>query len=341
MLEEKHKVIILVSIIIGLSIFGYGFLDYKYKKEALEQKTTNEEKIRDEERSIKITRQTQLENCLEDVDVKLKDFASSGGVKDKTITSEEFKILMDIFDGLKEVRGKLSEISLGRELRDLQNAIENDDDKSIQDAISIYKKDPEISDLLFRLRNLKQQYVNVDVQQLSMKLVGNSIYGILTPSFSPFYDIGIGSSITTIGQHAIRKVGRMIKDFYEEAEVIYGDTDSVFIRFNNNRTLTTTANEREELKLRGIEFSDIINKYFKTKFGNEDMHIEFEKLISPLALLSKKKYFGMYYEKSMTVPDKKIKNGTIIKKRNFSASWRLCGRKKRRNNSRRGAGARR
>ena len=47
-LKTKYTVAIIISLIIGASILGYGYLDYRYKKEALEQKIRSEEQAKKE-----------------------------------------------------------------------------------------------------------------------------------------------------------------------------------------------------------------------------------------------------------------------------------------------------
>ena len=53
-LEAKYIVAIIISLIIGASILGYGYLDYKYKKEVLEQKIQSEEQEKIVEERVKI-----------------------------------------------------------------------------------------------------------------------------------------------------------------------------------------------------------------------------------------------------------------------------------------------
>jgi hypothetical protein len=60
----KYIVAIIISLIIGVSIFSHGYLDYKYKKEALEKKTTSEEKAKLDQEKVRLQTQIDLENCL-------------------------------------------------------------------------------------------------------------------------------------------------------------------------------------------------------------------------------------------------------------------------------------
>ena len=43
-IETKYIVAIIISLILGASLVGYGYLDYSYKKEALKQRQEQESK---------------------------------------------------------------------------------------------------------------------------------------------------------------------------------------------------------------------------------------------------------------------------------------------------------
>jgi hypothetical protein len=62
-LETKYIVAIIISIILGSSILGYGYLDYKYKKEALEQKIKSEEQAKIEEETKTLDKQQKYLQC--------------------------------------------------------------------------------------------------------------------------------------------------------------------------------------------------------------------------------------------------------------------------------------
>ena len=75
MKSETTRMAIIVATIIGMSILGYGYMDYKYKKEALREKIRSEEqtKLEKEEEKQKLletqkANQTKLAICLNDAD---------------------------------------------------------------------------------------------------------------------------------------------------------------------------------------------------------------------------------------------------------------------------------
>lgn len=99
-LNSKYTVAIIISLIIGASILGYGYMDYRYKKEALEQKIKSEkqaklDKLREEgdRERLTTTKQQQLQNCLDEVSERYKN-----AVKGKNnVPYEEVKIFIEFY----------------------------------------------------------------------------------------------------------------------------------------------------------------------------------------------------------------------------------------------------
>lgn len=67
-----------------------------------------------------------------------------------------------------------------------------------------------------------------------------------------------------------------------DSEVIYGDTDSVMVKFG-------TTDRAEAMKL-GKEAAEKVSKLFI-----EPIKLEFEKIYHPYLLMNKKRYAGMYW----------------------------------------------
>jgi len=72
-----------------------------------------------------------------------------------------------------------------------------------------------------------------------------------------------------------------------DSDVIYGDTDSVMIKFGND--------SREEAINLGKEAAQLVTSKFK-----EPIRLEFEKVYHPFLLMNKKRYAGMHWSN----PDK-------------------------------------
>jgi len=127
-----------------------------------------------------------------------------------------------------------------------------------------------------------------DVIQASLKVLINASYGVFGATHFPFYCPPLAEATTAVGRQAITKTIEKCEEM--GIEVIYGDTDSVFLK-------QPTSEQIKEL----IAWSD---KELK-------IDLDVEKNYRYLALSDRKKnYFGVY-------PDGKVDiKGLLGKKRN-------------------------
>ena len=128
------------------------------------------------------------------------------------------------------------------------------------------------------------------VKSNALKITMNSFYGAMASPKSRFYNKDVGGAITSFGRHIIQTAKLHIEKIGHQ--VVYGDTDSVFVRIKN----TENKNLDEKIKI-GKELEKELNKYFenwvKEKFGQKSyLNIEFEKLYSKFFIASKKRYVG-------------------------------------------------
>ena len=129
-------------------------------------------------------------------------------------------------------------------------------------------------------------------RQLALKISCNSVYGFTGATSGQLPCLQISSSVTAIGRTMIEKTRDLILEKYSkkngfkyDSEVIYGDTDSVMIKFGGDDL-------KEALQL-GLESSEYVTKHFK-----KPIKIEFEKIFCPYLLLKKKKYAGLLWTKA-------------------------------------------
>jgi DNA polymerase-2 len=89
---------------------------------------------------------------------------------------------------------------------------------------------PELIAELWQLRDVAKTRNDGALSQ-AIKIIMNSFYGVLGSSGCRFFDSRLASSITLRGHQIIQQTA----DFIEQQgwSVIYGDTDSVFVWFNN------------------------------------------------------------------------------------------------------------
>ncbi|KAF2674391.1 hypothetical protein BT63DRAFT_474143 [Microthyrium microscopicum] len=122
-------------------------------------------------------------------------------------------------------------------------------------------------------------------RQLALKLIANVTYGYTSASFSGRLPCAeIADSIVQSGRETLERAIAIIHA--EErwgAEVVYGDTDSLFVHLKGK--------SREEAFKIGKDIADTI-----TKANPRPMKLKFEKVYHPCVLLAKKRYVGYKYE---------------------------------------------
>ena len=161
---------------------------------------------------------------------------------------------------------------------------------------------------------LKKKIMNG--KQLSIKLAANSIYGLIGSKTSHLYMSSLASSITAYG----REMLYFAKKFVEEKEnmnVVYGDTDSLFIETNYDEEYLDNEKIKTSIEI-GLSLEKEINSLIK-----KPHKFEFEKCFYPFILFSKKRYVGCEFDKrnyyDNDYSNKKIENRGTISIRSDSA----------------------
>nr|CAD7203422.1 unnamed protein product [Timema douglasi] len=129
----------------------------------------------------------------------------------------------------------------------------------------------------------------LDGRQLALKISANSVYGFTGAQVGKLPCLEISGSVTAYGRTMIEQTKQEVEQRYNvangyqhNADVIYGDTDSVMIKFGV-KTL------EEAMKL-GREAAE----YVSSKFVSP-IKLEFEKIYYPYLLINKKRYAGLYF----------------------------------------------
>ncbi|GBG24815.1 DNA polymerase delta catalytic subunit [Hondaea fermentalgiana] len=147
-------------------------------------------------------------------------------------------------------------------------------------------------------------------RQLALKVSANSVYGFTGATIGALPCIPISSSVTAYGREMIDATKAAVERKYTikngykaDAQVIYGDTDSVMIKFGG-----LDVAESMELGLKAA--NELTEELFIKPIA-----LEFEKVYSPFLLLAKKAYAGMYYCSSAEKPDKMDVKGLVTVRR--------------------------
>jgi DNA polymerase elongation subunit (family B) len=183
---------------------------------------------------------------------------------------------------------------------------------------------PEILEILLKCRkdvrgkqkSIKdpQKWKVLEGQQLAYKVTANSLYGVTGASTSQLCLKFIAAATTATGRKNIMFAKNFVEREYPGTEVVYGDTDSIFIKFPVG-DLSGLDAIYKAIDL-CEESSGRISKLLKRPHN-----LEFEKVICPMILCAKKKYVGFYYDgkspkctiKYMGIVLKRRDNAPIVK----------------------------
>jgi DNA polymerase elongation subunit (family B) len=173
----------------------------------------------------------------------------------------------------------------------------------------------------------------LDKRQLSIKVTANSLYGQTGAKTSTFYEIDCAASTTAMGRTLLTYGKRVIEESFANrtvntkshgmvktnGEYVYGDTDSVFFKFNLKELDDSPIIGAKALEIT-IELAQVVGK-LASSLLKEPHNLTYEKTFLPFCLLSKKRYVGMLYEydpkkgkrKSMGIVLKRRDNAPIVK----------------------------
>lgn len=124
----------------------------------------------------------------------------------------------------------------------------------------------------------------LDARQFGLKMIANVTYGYTSASFSGRMPCAeIADAIVQTARRTLEKAFALAEELYKDKiEVVYGDTDSLFIR-------VCKGNLEEAFRI-GQDLANHIS--FHTPWP---MELKFEKVYYPCLLLTKKRYCGMMY----------------------------------------------
>ena len=136
--------------------------------------------------------------------------------------------------------------------------------------------------------------------QLAYKVVANSVYGQTGSRTSSIRKVEIAACTTAAGRDRLQFAKKIVEEEFG-AEVVYGDTDSIFVKF-------PTKDLSEAIEL-GKKSADRITELCRSPYK-----IEYEKTFFPFILFCRKRYVGMKFENDPK-NGKRITMGVAIKRR--------------------------
>ncbi|KAL5037094.1 hypothetical protein BDV3_006196 [Batrachochytrium dendrobatidis] len=129
----------------------------------------------------------------------------------------------------------------------------------------------------------------LDGRQLALKISANSVYGFTGATIGKLPLLAISSSVTAYGRVMIEQTKQLVEEKFQvangykhDAQIVYGDTDSVMVKFG--------VESVEESMALGREAATYVTSHF-----DKPINLDFEKVYYPYLLINKKRYAGLYW----------------------------------------------
>jgi len=161
----------------------------------------------------------------------------------------------------------------------------------------------------------------LDAEQNAYKITANSLYGQLGSGTFKIRLQDLAASVTSYGRKQILFSKAAIERFYGpdakdprcSAEIVYGDTDSIFVNFNPRHPVTGELLQGRDAIVETIKLTTEAGKFI-TGALKAPHDFEYDKVFAPFLIFSKKRYVGNKYEES---PDefKETAMGIVLKRR--------------------------
>jgi DNA polymerase elongation subunit (family B) len=169
------------------------------------------------------------------------------------------------------------EAKVASEIMDIINEDLTEEDRRDQDYWICKKKIGIIPKLLYKFREerFRQQEQGNISMQLALKNLINGIYGLFGTDFFEFTDYRVAELTTAFGRKVLRYMKETAKEVYD-FEVIYGDTDSIFVTH--------------------ILDSNLIDKFITECWIVDEVDVEVDRVFSKFLITKKKHYIGIHQD---------------------------------------------
>ena len=133
------------------------------------------------------------------------------------------------------------------------------------------------------------EYLKYDMEQRAIKIVANTIYGLLGFDRFRLYDSDVAAAVTATAREIITYTEEVVNDL--GYEVIYGDTDSCMVDLSEYTTEQAVI--EESFKLERV-INESYDEFARETLGVDDheFEIEFEKLYRRFMQAGKKKRYA-------------------------------------------------
>jgi len=124
----------------------------------------------------------------------------------------------------------------------------------------------------------------LNAKQLALKDMANSLYGYTGYVRSRLYLMDVAGAITSYGRENIARTKELVEKNFD-VKVLYGDTDSIFMK--------TDIADLDRAQQKGEEISAYVTERLP------GLKFAFEKIFKTFLILSKKRYAGWKFEKTV------------------------------------------
>jgi DNA polymerase delta subunit 1 len=195
----------------------------------------------------------------------------------------EYKAEMDKNYGIaKGLKVKVEELK--KQITELKSKITDNETQSASKE-ELEKLNIELKETIEKMNDAQMEGDIWNVKQMAVKVSANSQYGFMGMKTGKFSFIEGGMSTTIAGRGAISKaLNIVITDF--GAVLVYGDTDSVMVKFPEG--FITRENFTEKAKM----ISAHISKKFHEQ-GQEEISMAWENYFLVFFTITKKRYAGI------------------------------------------------
>jgi DNA polymerase delta subunit 1 len=158
----------------------------------------------------------------------------------------------------------------------------------------------------------------LNARQLALKVSANSVYGFTGAKHANMKHVA--EATTGAGREIIQFTQDKIRDTFPGSSIVYGDTDSCFVRLPSEfRELS-----QEAIFKYGEEMAQIVTGALAERVHNNFVILEMEKYLKPLILYNeKKRYVGLCYDHPLKKP-KVFARGIELVRKDAIAATRLC-----------------
>ncbi|WP_267642886.1 DNA-directed DNA polymerase [Haloarchaeobius amylolyticus] len=139
-----------------------------------------------------------------------------------------------------------------------------------------------------------QDYERYDQQQAAVKVIMNSLYGVLGWDRFRLYDKEMGAAVTATGREVIRHTEKAANEI--DYQVAYGDTDSVMLELGSDISVEEAIEQSFEIEEHiNASYDDFAAEELNVDIAGGEEHrfqIEFEKLYRRFFQAGKKKRYA-------------------------------------------------